>query len=297
MASNTREIRRRIRSIQNTKKITRAMELVAASKMRRATQATLATRSYANAAWAVLANVSHVTEPEQHPLLRRREGGRTCLILFTSDRGLVGGLNANVIRQALEVIRQQGRDRVDVIAVGKKGAEVVRRSGGNVSAVFTKLTDRPQLGDLRPVLKIAVDDYQAGRYNRVLMVYADFRSTLLQRPRVRQLLPFSVEELSRTLEQAGLPPLPVPKVEYRFEPSAEAVLASMLSGLLSMQVYQALLEATASEHSARMVAMRNATDAAADFIDDLTLEYNQVRQSGITKDLAEISASRAALES
>lgn len=296
MVSNTRDIRRRIRSIQNTKKITRAMELVAASKMRRATQATLATRPYARAAFGVLVNVSSVTEAELHPLLKKREGKRTCLIVFTSDRGLVGGLNTNVVRQALEVIREQGSEQVDVIAVGKKGADALRRSGAKLIAVFTKFTDRPSLRDLRPVLTIAVDDYQAGKYDRVVMIYADFISTLLQRPRVRQLLPFSRESLEQILEQTGVGRAEPPKLEYLFEPSAEEVLSTMLTGLLAMQVYQALLEATASEHSARMVAMRNATDAASDFIDDLTLEFNQVRQASITKDLAEISAGRSALE-
>jgi len=296
--ASTLDIRRRIKSVGNTKKITKAMELVAASKMRRAVQQALATRAYARAAWDVLTNVSAVTEPELHPLLVERPVQRVAVIVVSSDRGLAGGLNTNVVRQTLGVLKAQTVP-ADVITVGTKAADALRRLNVNIVAAFPNAHAHPTVADLLPIVKIAIEDYVAGRYDKVFVVYTDFISTLAQKARSRQVLPIRKQELKEVLDDVDNS-VAVKSVvfqnPYLFEPDPEAVLEKMLRNLVTSQLYQVVLESLASEHAARMVAMRNATDAAEELIDDLNLTYNQVRQAGITREIAEISAGRAALE-
>lgn len=298
----TRDLKRRIRGITNTKKITKAMELVAASKMRRAVAAALATRSYAYRAWELLTNLSSVTDPSLHPLLVRRPLTRGLLVVFSSDRGLAGGLTTQLSRKIAEGVASFENAPVDVIAVGKKGQNAVRRLGLSLVASFPNPPKKPELADVLPLAHIILGAYLAGTADRVMLVWTDYHSAIRQEAKMRTILPVEREELAQTIEEAGgvrnirtLPPLDTR--EYLFEPSANEVLEVMLRRLIEMQLYQSLLDATASEHAARMMAMRNATDAATDLIDDLTLTYNQVRQASITRDLSEISASRAALES
>lgn len=301
MALSTGTIRRRIKGIGNTKKITKAMELVAASKMRRAVRDALDTRSYAQLAWELLKNVSAATDPALHPLLARRPCRRALVVLFSSDRGLAGGLNANIARLLSLVVGQYGSVPVDVIAFGKKAQSAARRLGCTLIAAFANPYREPKLADILPLSSMVLDAFRTGTHDRVEVVWTDYQSAIAQKPNRRTLLPVGTKELAETLHGAGAVPErllheDVAVREYLFEPSAAGVLDSLLVRLVEMQLYQLLLEATASEHAARMMAMQSATEAASDLIDDLTLEFNRMRQSAITKDLAEISASRAALE-
>ncbi len=296
---STRDIRRRIKSVGNTKKITKAMELVAASKMRRAVQQALMTRAYAKAAWDVLTNVSAVTNPDVHPLLVERPVRRAAVVVISSDRGLAGGLNANIVRQTLDAVKAETVP-VDIVTVGTKAADALRRLNLNIVAAFPNAHTHPTVADLQPIVKLAIDDYIAGTYDKVVVVYTDFISTLSQRARGRQILPIRKQELKEVLDDVESS-IAVQQVEafqnpYLFEPSADLVLEKMLRNLVESQLYQMVLESLASEHAARMVAMRNATEAADELIDDLNLTYNQARQAGITREIAEISAGRAALE-
>jgi F-type H+-transporting ATPase subunit gamma len=276
-----RQIRRRIRSVTSTAKITKAMELVAASKMRRVQMRALAARPYAEKLREMLANLAESLEGLRaealHPLLERREVQEVAIILITPDRGLCGGLNANLNRQAAAFALEQGDASVRVICVGRKGRDFFGRSGYPIAGEFTKLGDYPSYDDTRPIARLVMDDYVAGVVDKVFLIYPLFVNTVTQRPEVRQLLP------------AEFPPREAPRlVEYIYEPSPAEALAQLLPRYVEMEVYEAVLELAASEQSARMVAMRNATDAAYDMIQDLTLTYNKVRQEQITKELLDI---------
>ncbi len=304
MASSTRLIRRRIKSVTNTRKITKAMELVAAAKMRKAVAAVLATRPYAEAAWRAIRELAKVTDPTLHPLLREREGtGRTLIVLFSSDRGLCGGFNAQLLRTFGKFVA--GRTGpVDVVTVGRKGQDAARRRGLNVIATFTDLSNNPVVTDIRPIADIAIGDFvKTGGYDEVRLAFTDYRSAMTQVPHVAQLLPIVRIEGLGDVSDAVAEGLAAKEAkasgganEYLFEPSPEKVLDVMLPRLVEAQIYQALLESSASEHAARMMAMRSATDAAEEMIGDLTLTYNQARQAGITREIAEISSGKAALE-
>lgn len=297
--AKTREIRRRIRSIASTRKVTKAMELVASAKMRRAVAAMQAARGYANLAWQLLLNVARRTDAEQHPLLRRGEAKRVGMLVVTSNRGLVGSFNTQLISAVLGFLRDGRIGAADVVLVGRKGRTPLVRAGVNLSGVFEKLDVITDVEHVRPIARLALEGFLAEKLDRVVLAYTDFRSTLVQKPVLRQILPIEpadilagtagVADRDEVVEGAG--------VEYRFEPNADLVLEALLPRLLEMQVYRALLDSAASEHAARMVAMQNATDAAGDLIDELSLAYNQARQQSITQDLAEISAGAAALTS
>lgn len=297
--AQTRELKRRIKSITSTRKVTKAMELVAASKMRRASQSALTSRTYALAAWELLTNLSRLTDPTMHPLLRQNSTGRRAVIVMTSDKGLVGGLNAQLLRTTLSALNGVDRSTVDVIAVGKKGESALRRLGFPLFATFSGLSANPTLEKIRPLAALTIAEYERGHYDSIDVIYSDFVSILSQKPKHRTILPLTQKDIRGFIEEttkATTAELSHEGGEYLFEPSADAVLESVLRGLVEMQLYQALLEATASEHAARMVAMRNASDAASDLLDELTLAFNEARQAGITKDLAEITASRASME-
>lgn len=290
MANLTREIRRRIRSVRNIAQVTKAMEAVSAAKMRKAQQQVLATRPYAKQAREVLSYIARLTsaESELNPLIHPRPVKRCEILLVTADRGLAGGFNANVVRRNAQLMREKraaGAD-VAVVTVGKKGREWLLRYDPVVRAEFTGVPDNPTTFHIAPIVRVLMDDFLSGYADEVLMVYTDFINTIKQVPVVRKLLPVEPAEPSVTMAP-----------EYIFEPSPEAVLNRVLYGFTEVQVLQAIYESLASEHSARMVAMRNATDAAGELIDDLTLTYNKARQSAITSELMDIVGGASALES
>jgi len=299
--ASVREIRRRIRSVQNTAKITNALQLVAASKMRRAQQRDLAARPYAERMRVVLSHLAaQATDIEGrpiHPLLEQRAGDRTLLIHITPNRGLAGGLPGNLNRRAGAFVLEQSGP-VAIVAVGKKGRDFFQRLRYQIVAEFTQLGDYPSLLDTLPISRIAMEEFLEGRTDRVFMVYADFVNTAVQRPTVQQLLPVQPTVTHDILgpERARAEVALRREVEYIYEPSPQAVLEQILPRYVEMQVYHAVLENAASEQSARMVAMKNATDAAKDMIETLTLLMNKARQEQITKELLDIVGGVKALE-
>ncbi len=283
--ADIRVIRRRIRGVRSTSKITRAMEMIAASKMRRAQERGLAGRPYADKIQQVIANLAALTEAgrEPHPLLQRRPINKIALVHITPDRGLCGGLVGNLNRTIASYILEQ-KAPVSVIAVGRKGLEFIRRCDTEVLAEFTHLGDRPSLVDTLPISRIVIEDYSRGAFDLVYLVYARFVSTMVQNPCVQQLLP---------VEPASIPA--AQNVDYIYEPGPDAVLGNLLTRFVEMEVYHAILESIASEQSARMVAMKNATDNAGELIDDLTLLYNKARQEAITTERLDIAGGVEAL--
>ncbi|MFH0914659.1 MAG: ATP synthase F1 subunit gamma [Chloroflexota bacterium] len=280
-----RLIRRRIRSVQATAKVTRAMEMIAASKMKRAQERGLAGRPYAEKIRQVIANLAALPESGTvHPLLERRPVAKIALIHVTPDRGLSGGLHSTLNRNLTSFLLEQTAP-VTLITVGRKGRDFARRVGYDMHAEFTNLGDRPSLLDTLPISRIIIDDYTNRLVDKVYISYARFISTMSQEPVVQQLLPVE--------------PAPLPRaqnVEYIYEPGARAVLDALLPRFVEMTVYHVILESIASEQSARMVAMRNASDNAEELITSLTLMYNKARQESITKELLEITGGAAALE-
>ena len=281
--ANIRVIRRRIRSIQSTAKITKAMEMVATSKMRRAQERVLAGRPYAEKIQQVLADLAAQPGRTVHPLLERREVNRVQAIHITADRGLCGGLNTNMNRSTATFILEQVAPTV-LITVGRKGREFMVRYGREVRAEFTGISDRPSLLDTVPISRIVIDDYTSGLVDRVYLAYTRFVTTMTQRPVVQQLLPVEPARMERGGE-----------IEYIYEPTSKVVLAELLPRFVEMEVYHAILESIASEQSARMVAMRNATENANEMIEDLTLMYNKARQEMITRELLDITGGAEAL--
>lgn len=287
-----RQLRRRIQSVKNTAKITNALQLVAASKMRRAQDRALQAKPYSEKLRAVIADLAAATlDPEKpaHPLLTVREGNNIGLLHITPDRGLCGGLNSNLNRSAGTFVATS-RNPVDVIAVGKKGRDFFIRARVNVVAEFTELGDYPGAAQVAPIARLVIDDYLAGIFDRVYISYPEFVTTATQRPVIRQLLPIEpptseISESSATLAQ-----------DYIFEPSPEEVLGELLPRYVEMQIYEAVLQNSASFQSAQMVAMKNATDNANEITRELTLTYNKARQEQITKELLDIVGGAAALE-
>ena len=278
MASQ-RDIRRRIGAVRNIKQITRAMQFVAASKLKRAQDATLAARPYSDMIDEVLADLATVLSGEDHPLLAEREGGKRLIVLITTDRGLAGPLNTNTIRFAAREITDHKGD-LSVVTVGRKGRDAMRRAHVPMEAHFAGFGDRPTFADVIPLARLISDDYLAGKFNRVDIVYSRFVTTLTQRPEQYLLLPIRPSE-----DTAG-----IPGNQFIFEPNAGAVLQQLLPRYVATRLFQAVLEAKASEESSRMVAMKNATENAEELIEDLTLSYNKVRQSNITREMIEIAS-------
>ena len=278
MASQ-RDIRRRIQSSKNIKQITRAMQFVAASKLKRAQEATLASRPYSEKLDEVLADLAVVLGGDDHPLLVRREGGKRLLVLITTDRGLAGALNTNAIRFAAQQITETSGD-LTVVTVGRKGRDAMRRARVPLEAHFEGFGDRPAFADVLPLARLITDDFLAGTYGRVDIVYSQFVSTLAQKPSMIELLP-----VHPAPDTAG-----IPGNQFIFEPSPAVVLEQLLPRYVATRLFQAVLESKASEESSRMVAMKNATENAGDLIDDLTLSYNKVRQSNITREMIEIAS-------
>jgi F-type H+-transporting ATPase subunit gamma len=283
--ADIRLIRRRIRGIQGIAKITRAMEMIATSKMRRAQERGLAGRPYAEKIHQVLSDLAALSHPDRplHPLLQRRPAAKIAVVHITPDRGLCGGLNASINRKTAGFILEQAVP-VTLITVGRKGLDFMRRYRRDIRAEFSHLGDQPSLLDTLPISRIIIDDYTNGVIDLVYLAYAQFVSTMVQRPVLEQILP---------VEPAAIPR--AQNVDYIYEPGSDAVLGELLPRFVEMQVYHVILESIASEQSARMVAMRNATDSARELIDDLTLMYNKARQESITRELIDITGGAAAL--
>ncbi len=278
MASQ-RDIRRRIGSVRNIKQITRAMQFVAASKLKRAQDATLASRPYSEKLDEVLADLAAVLGGDDHPLLAERTGGKRLIVLITTDRPLSGPLNTNLVRFVAHDIIDNPGD-VAVITIGRKGRDAMRRTGVPLEAHFSTFGDRPSFADVLPLARLVTDDFLAGTYDRVDIVYSLWVSTLVQRPSRLTILPIPASE-----DTEG-----IPGNQFIFEPSASAVLEQLLPRYVATRLFQAVLEAKASEESSRMVAMKNATENAEELIEDLTLSYNKVRQANITREMIEIAS-------
>jgi F-type H+-transporting ATPase subunit gamma len=276
--ASQREIRRRIGSVRNIKQITRAMQFVAASKLRRVQDAVLQARPYSEKLDEVLADVAAVLGSEDHPLLAQRPDGPRLIVLFTTDRGLAGSLNTNAIRFASRTVVESSGE-IQMVTVGRKGHAAMRRAGVPIAAAFEGYGDRPGFAEVLPLARLITDDFLAGRYAIVDLVYPEFVSTLNQRPTLERLLPIEPSE-----DTEG-----IPGRQFIFEPSADAVLRQLLPRYVATRIYQAALELAASEQSAKMIAMRNATDNAQELIEDLTLTYNKVRQANITREMIEIA--------
>jgi F-type H+-transporting ATPase subunit gamma len=281
--ASLRDLRRRIRSVKNTQKITKAMELVAAAKMRRAQERVEAARPYADEITTVIADLFARNPQYKHPYLEVREVRKRLFVLITSDRGLVGALNSNNIRLAVREMNES--PAASVVTIGRKGRDVMRRLRRELVADRSNLGDRPTIGEVLPAIRVAMEQYEAGEVDQVDVVFSHFISAGRQQATMRRLLPVEIPE-----SEEG------PKVDFLYEPEPQDVLDALLPRYVESQIYHAVLENLASQMAAQMVAMRNASDNASDLIKDLTLTANTVRQSTITTELMEIVGGAAALQ-
>lgn len=295
MAASSRDLRRKIKSISGTKKLTQAMQMVAASKMQRAIKAAESSRDYSNLAWQIIQNIKTRINISEHPLLTEHTLSSSCLILVTSNRGLCGALNAQVIKIFNSYIHEMEskKIKIKIITIGNKGKIFTLRHYKELLIADFPVPDRTlEFADITPIAKVILDDYEKANIDNVVIFYNDFISTLKQSPTQKQLLPIPKVLIE---SQAVMRPGASAR-EYFFEPDVNSILDVMLPTVLKIQLQQSLLESSASEHSARMIAMKNATDNARDLIDDLTLTYNSIRQAAITKEISEISAGAEALK-
>jgi F-type H+-transporting ATPase subunit gamma len=286
--SGTKEIRVKIRSVQNTRKITKAMEMVAASKMRKAQERMRHARPYGEKIRNIAAHISHANPEYRHPFLVHRDSvKRVGLIVITTDKGLCGALNTNLLRMVLNQYKawQAEGEEIDVCAIGNKGFGFMQRIGANIVSHAIQIGDRPQMDKLIGTIKVMLDGYTQDKFDRLLIGATRFINTMKQEPVIEQLLPLSGERLGA----------PETVWDYLYEPEAKAVLDQVMTRYIEAIVFQAVAENMASEQSARMVAMKAASDNAADLIDELTLIYNKNRQAGITKELSEIVGGAAAV--
>ena len=285
--AGAKEIRGKISSIKSTQKITSAMEKVAVSKMRRA-QARMATsRPYAERIRQVIGHLANANPEYRHPFMQEREVKRVGYIVVSTDRGLCGGLNTNLFK-ALVTNMQEWRDRnveTELCVIGSKGAAFFRSYGGNVVAAISNLGEQPALNDLIGSVKVMLDGYNEGRIDRLYLVSNEFVNTMVQKPKVEQLIPLVASDTEELQE----------RWDYVYEPDAQGLLDGLLKRYIESQVYQAVVENSASEQAARMIAMKNATDNAGDIIDSLQLIYNKARQAAITQEISEIVGGAAAV--
>ncbi|MBI2474041.1 ATP synthase F1 subunit gamma [Candidatus Uhrbacteria bacterium] len=288
MAVQTRTIKRRIKSVKNTRKITKAMELVAASKMRKAISSVIGSRPYSKLAWETVASLTRTIDTSVHPLLKRNPDVKhVLLVLITSDRGLAGGFNTNILKKTRESIKTLGENvSIQTICIGKRGADAMRRLQIPIMASFLDITNNTKFEEVLPIGRMIINEFKKGSFDRVLVAYTDFVSAVTQTPLILELLPLGSDQ-NQDVKQTQ---------EALFEPSPALVLDQLLPRLVETMVYQAILESSASEHSARMLAMRSASDSAGEMLQDLTFTFNQARQAGITQEIAEISSGKAALE-
>ncbi len=296
--SSTLDITRRIKSVKNTRQITRAMEKISAIKMRKSNIAVMKSRRYVSLAEEILQTISGRIEKHNHPLLKIREERRVGYLVISPDRGLCGGVPTKLLQEisshATDGISSKN---IQWYTMGKKLRDSLVRLGAHLEADFGAAPPAPHITQCATLIKMLVDDYTTGKIDVVYLAWTDFKNTLVQKAMIKKILPF---EITESKKQENTPPFGHPSTEgnntslqatqYTCEPNSNEALDPLLIRILELQLYQAILESNASEHSARMVAMRNASENAGDLINDLTLEYNQVRQSGITREIAEISA-------
>lgn len=327
MKGGTKELRKRIKSVGNIRKITKAMEMVAAAKMKKVIAKTVSTRSFSEAAWGILVNISESVR-RGSPLLKSRPVKRICIVLFSSNRGLCGGLNTQLVKKIFEqtktpyslmVNRVRGiriepkispeNVEIEFITVGRKGTEAVIRAKHKVVASFLDWNEQLGMNNVYPLSELLIEKYTEGYYDKVVVAYSNFVSVVRNEPKIRQILPFSRQDIEKQLEELGKEVKEktrrkeeLDKIEeeaeeanYIFEPSKKKVLEIILPRILEGQVYQAFLESRASEFSSRMLTMKNASDVAKDMMGEFNLYYNIARQAGITKELSEISAGMSAM--
>lgn len=319
MAVNTKAIKGRIKSVTNTKKITKAMEMVAAAKMRRSVEAALKTREYATIAKSLLDRFSSL-DKEVSPILETRPVQKVLAILVSSNRGLCGSFNSNLFKKATQLLSDkknlaahrtddspdtdaQTELSIDILGIGKKSAIFAKRENYNLIGVHDHLGDKPDLDDVLPISGKIISDFKNKAYDKVVVIYTNYVNSLTQAPKVRQLLPISaldlekmIEEIGKDVEQKGeAVPETTALESYIFEPDLHSIIEFVLPRLVETQLYQAVLESAASEHSARMLAMKNASENAGEIIKELTLSYNKARQAAITQEISEIAGGAAAL--
>lgn len=287
--AGAKEIRSKISSINKTRKITRAMEMVAASKMRKTQERMRASKPYANKIYGVVKHIARAHSEYRHPFMSHREVNRIGIIVVTTDRGLCGGLNVNLLRETVRTIRgwkEQGKE-VDIAVIGRKGQAFFKRVGGNILGSKDHLGDTPSINDLIGIVKIMLDAFYHGKIDALHVVYNEFVNTMTQQPMVKQLLPLpKSEEDRKTMGHHW---------DYIYEPDAKELLDSLLERYIELQIYQAVVENIACEQAAKMIAMKNATDNAGDLIKEFQLAYNKARQAAITQELAEIVGGADAL--
>jgi F-type H+-transporting ATPase subunit gamma len=302
--ATAREVKRRMRSVKNIMQVTRALEATSASKVRRATQAVMASRAYTDKAYQILVNLASTAQPGTalHPMLdaKKEPAGNVTIILVTADRGLAGAYNSNILRVARQFAHKLGV-KVRWVAVGKKGRDLLLRSREEVIGEFTGMPARPTYRDIRPIVQLVTEDYLNNVTGEVYVAYTDFINTLVQSPRLLRLLPLSPTAAAQGMvDTEFLKQMPVggdaSKQQYEYEPDPAAILDEIVPKFVQMIVLQSVLESQASEHSARMVAMRNASDAAKDLIGTLQLQYNKARQTGITNEILDIVGGANAIQ-
>jgi len=324
-----KELRKRIKSVGNIRKITKAMEMVAAAKMKKIIAKAISTRSYAEAAWGILVNLSESIRRSDDPLLRVRPVKRICIVLFSSNKGLCGGLNTQLVKKILEQVTNpyslminRVRDKkvelevdpkkleVEFVTVGKKGAEAVIRARQKVVASFNDWNEQLGLDNIYPLSGFLLENYEQGYYDKIVVAYSNFVSVVRNVPKIRQILPLSRQDIEKQLEELGKEEKIKAKrreevkemreaaaeANYIFEPTREKVLKVILPRMIESQIYQSFLESQASEFSSRMLTMKNASDVAGEMMGEFNLYYNIARQAGITGELAEISAGITAME-
>jgi F-type H+-transporting ATPase subunit gamma len=283
-----RDIVRRIDSIRNTQKITKAMQVVAATRLKRAQAAVKATRPYSEKMLEVLQTAASRATEYKHPFLVRREGKRAVMILVTTDKGLCGAINVNNIRAATRYMNEHHTAGQRYVTIGRKGRDFLLRYRREVIAEVSGVSDRPTVAEVLPAITVALDEYAKGNTDAVILCYSKWISTMKQEPEIRVLIPAEIPAREARKNEA-------PPADYIYEPDPESVLDGLLPRYVETQVFQAVLENKASEYSAKMIAMQNATDAAGDLIDALTLYANKVRQAGITTELMEIVSGAEAM--
>ena len=285
-----RDIVRRIDSIKNTQKITKAMQVVAATRLRRAQQAVQAARPYAEKMVEVLQTAGERATEYKHPFLVRREGKRAVMVLVTTDRGLCGAINVNNIRAGTRFMQENYPDNPRYVTIGRKGRDFLLRYRRTVIAEVSGISDRPSIAEVLPAISVALEEYTKGNTDAVILCYAKWVSTMRQEPTVQTLIPAEIPRREgASAQQSG------PRADYIYEPDPESVLDGLLPRYVETQIFQAVLENKASEYSAKMIAMQNATNAAGDLIQSLTLYANKVRQAGITTELMEIVSGAEAM--
>lgn len=314
MAVSGKAIKTRIKSVKNTKKMTKAMEMVSAAKMRKAVSAALSTREYALLSRELLHNLSKM-QKKQVPLLQMRPVQKMLVVMITSNRGLCGSFNANILKRAaglLKNVQNVGTHRlvggkeiapadniqIDILGIGKKSALFAKKFGYNLTNVFDNLSDKPSFDNVLTISRLVIDAFLAKTYDKVVVVYTNYKSPLVQEVKIRQILPVSEMDIEKiAFGEAAPEVVSTGSLEgYLFEPNVQTILTDVLPRLVEIQLYEAVLESAASEHSSRMLAMKNASTAAGEMIDALTLEFNKARQAAITREISEIVGGAAALE-